>query len=117
MWVKAPAANTLSCMLICTFADGASQTRNVNLTPDGDDWQALVFPIERDANKDSMELSLTLQVLEWQGSPDPTILIDDVKLTSATIPYDYQTGTSMAAPAVTGGATVLAAAFPNDDAA
>ena len=117
LWVKAPAAKATSCMLICTFADGEAQTRQVDLTKADDDWQALVFPIERGANKDSLELSLTIQVLEWQGTPNPTILIDDVKLTSATIPYDYQTGTSMAAPAVAGGATVLAAAFPGDDAA
>ena len=117
MWVKAPAAETISCMLICEFADGGSQTRNVVLTQEGDDWQALAFPIEGGADKDGLKLSLTLQVFEWQGSPDPTILVDDVKLTSATIPYDYMTGTSMAAPVVTGGATILSAAFPNDDAA
>ena len=117
MWVKAPAAKAISCMLICEFADGSSQTRNVVLTQEGDDWQALAFPIEGGANKDSLALSLTLQVFDWQGSPDPTILVDDVKLTSATIPYDYMTGTSMAAPVVTGGATILSAAFPDDDAA
>jgi len=107
---------TMSCMLICQPADGDAQTRSVNL-PQADDWQVLAFPIEKGVNNDSLKLSLTIQVFEWQGSPDPTILIDDVKLTSATIPYDYMTGTSMAAPAVAGGAAVLAAAFPNDDAA
>lgn len=117
MWVKAPAAKTMSCTLICGFADGSSQTRQVDLTWADDDWQVLAFPIDKGANKDSITLSLTIEVLEWQGAPDPTVLIDDIKLTSATIPYDYQTGTSMAAPAVAGGATVLAAAFPHDDAA
>lgn len=89
MWIKAPAAKTMSCTLICGFADGDTQTRQVNLTRAEDDWQSLAFPIDKSADKDSLTLSITFQVFEWQGSPDPTVLIDDVKLTSATIPYDY----------------------------
>ena len=45
------------------------------------------------------------------------ILIDDVRIVGKTLSYDYMSGTSMAAPAVTGSAAVLAAAFPQDDAA
>lgn len=64
MWVKAPAAKMMSCTLICTFADGDAQTSQVDLTRANDDWQVLALPIDKGGNKDSLTLSLTIQVLE-----------------------------------------------------
>ena len=45
------------------------------------------------------------------------ILIDDVRFVDGMTSYDFMSGTSMAAPHVTAGAAILAAAFPEDDAA
>ena len=117
LWLKAPAAQYMRCMVVYNQVDGTTEDCIVDLEQASDDWQSVTFPIDSLADKDSLGLMFSITVFEWAGSPDPTILIDDVKLTSDTVPYVYDNGTSMASPAVAGAAAVLAVAYPDDDAA
>ena len=117
LWLKAPSAQTTRLMITYNKVDGTTEGSIVDLTQASDDWRLVTLPIGSLADKDYLELMISITVFEWTDSPDPTILIDDVKLTSDTIPYEYDNGTSMASPAVTGAAAVLAVAYPDDDAA
>ena len=80
--------------------------------PENTDWanfQIVIFYVNTQAS-----------ILGGQQSRYPmdgTVLIDSIGLGSDLVPYKYDQGTSMAAPAVSGAAAVLAGANPDDSAA
>lgn len=85
--------------------NGNGQQAQVQLTADMIDWENfrlqitfVVFPV-----------SMTGGVQTWEQTPIPcTILLDSIGLGSDVVPYQYEQGTSMATPAVTGAAAIIA---------
>ena len=116
LWMKVPSERTVDVMLVYGTQDGLTAQHQVTVTGGG--WQAVALPIGKNAVKSNLKLSLSFTFTGFDEAPiGSNILVDDVKLVSETTPYDFLTGTSQASPAVAGGAAVLAAAFPEDDAA
>lgn len=84
--------------------DGNDQQAQVQLTADMIDWENfrlqitfVVFPV-----------SMTGGVWTPETPVPCTILLDSIGLGSDMVPYQYDQGTSMAAPAVTGAAAIIA---------
>ena len=85
--------------------DGSGQQAQIQLTADMIDW-------------DHFQLQMTFVVLSVSTTggvqtvgqtPVPcTVLLDSVGLGSDVVPYQYEQGTSMATPAVTGAAAIIA---------
>lgn len=117
LWVKAPGATHLSGVLSYNTQDGMNGQQVAKLDNPSADWQPMCFSIGSKAVKNALELDLTFSLEGTEEVADVKALVDDIKLVSKTSPYQYMTGTSQAAPAVAGGAAVLSAAFPSDDAA
>ena len=71
-------------------------------------------------NTDYTNFEMTLDFVGIDGQfntyQNLAIDIDEMILTDEVFAYGYMSGTSMATPAVTGEAAILAAAFPNDSA-
>lgn len=91
----------------------------------GDSWSG--YFVELPENTDFEHFCITIYYLnlqvsllggQQQGQPaDGTIYIDSIGLGSDLVPYKYSQGTSMAAPAVTGAAAVIAGMHSEDSAA
>ncbi len=78
-------------------------------------WSPIVLPIPKGADLIQITFVAPPANIPYTG----TVYMDNLALLpeSYEIPYAYLTGTSMATPAVTGEAAILAAAFPDDSAA
>lgn len=91
----------------------------------GDSWTG--YFVELPENTDFENFGITILYLNLQISvlggqrpaqvADGTIYIDSIGLGSDLVPYKYSQGTSMAAPAVTGAAAVIAGMHSEDSAA
>lgn len=91
----------------------------------GDSWTG--YFVELPENTDFENFGITISYLNLQISvlggqrqaqvADGTIYIDSIGLGSDLVPYKYSQGTSMAAPAVTGAAAVIAGMHSEDSAA
>lgn len=91
----------------------------------GDSWTG--YFVELPENTDFENFGITISYLNLQISvlggqrqaqvADGTIYIDGIGLGSDLVPYKYSQGTSMAAPAVTGAAAVIAGMHSEDSAA
>lgn len=98
----------------------ASESSNL-----GDAWSAPFFKLPDNTNWQDfriMILYMNMQGSMTGGQPasypaDGTVIVDSIGLGSDLVPYKYEQGTSMAAPAVSGAAAVMAGAYPDDSAA
>lgn len=83
-------------------------------------WSTVVaaIPDDRRGSVDWQNLSIkvTRNLVPFDNGLDLRFNIDNVSLVTSTIPYAYLSGTSMAAPVVTGALALLAGAFPHEDA-
>lgn len=79
-------------------------------------WQSMKISIPADIDYENFEMQLQVAGLNAQltNLEGMSILVDNIILTDELFPYSYMSGTSMATPAVTGEAAILAAAFPED---
>ncbi|MGL6292513.1 S8 family serine peptidase [Eubacterium aggregans] len=80
------------------------------------DWHIVMFHLSEDTDFDAFSLQLGLAGIngELETLDGMSINIDNIILTNELFPYKYMNGTSMATPAVTGEAAILAAAFTDD---
>lgn len=91
----------------------------------GDSWTGYFVELPEDTDFEHFRitvsyLNIQASVLGGQHQSQPadgTIYIDSIGLGSDLVPYKYSQGTSMAAPAVTGVAAVIAGAHPESSAA
>lgn len=91
----------------------------------GGGWSGFYIELPEDTDFEDFRLLLFYQNLEVSilggersaAPTDGTVFIDSIGLGSELVPYDYEQGTSMAAPAVAGAAAVMAGLFPDDSAA
>lgn len=85
--------------------DGNRQQAQIQLTADMIDWEHFQLQITFMV----VPVSTTGGVQTWEQTPVPcTILLDSIGLGSDVVPYQYEQGTSMATPAVTGAAAIIA---------
>ena len=105
-----------------TFAPLEARSRSENL---GDAWSAPFYELPSNTNWRDFRIGVLYVNMQGsmtggdrQSSPaDGTVIIDSIGLGSDLVPYKYDQGTSMAAPAVSGAAAVLAGSNPGDSAA
>lgn len=119
LWIKSPPQGYVDAMLVYATNGAMDTEHHVKVSNDDGGWQVVSFPIAANAIKENLQckLTFTLYVEDESTASGCKVLLDDIKFVGETVPYDYMTGTSQAAPAVAGGAAVLAAAYPADDAA
>lgn len=85
--------------------DGNGQQAQIQLTADMIDWEHFQLQITFMV----VPVSTTGGVQTPEQTPVPcTILLDSIGLGSDVVPYQYEQGTSMATPAVTGAAAIIA---------
>ena len=85
--------------------DGNGQQAQIQLTADMIDWEHFQLQITFVV----VPVSTTGGVQTPEQTPVPcTILLDSIGLGSDVVPYQYEQGTSMATPAVTGAAAIIA---------
>lgn len=85
--------------------DGNGQQTRIQLTADMIDWEHFQLQITFVV----VPVSTTGGVQTPEQTPVPcTILLDSIGLGSDVVPYQYEQGTSMATPAVTGAAAIIA---------
>ena len=85
--------------------DGNRQQAQIQLTADMIDWEHFQLQITFVV----VPVSTTGGVQTPEQTPVPcTILLDSIGLGSDVVPYQYEQGTSMATPAVTGAAAIIA---------
>lgn len=85
--------------------DGNRQQAQIQLTADMIDWEHFQLQITFVV----VPVSTTGGVQTPELTPVPcTILLDSIGLGSDVVPYQYEQGTSMATPAVTGAAAIIA---------
>lgn len=85
--------------------DGNGQQAQIQLTADMIDWEHFQLQITFVV----VPVSTTGGVQTPDQTPVPcTILLDSIGLGSDVVPYQYEQGTSMATPAVTGAAAIIA---------
>lgn len=85
--------------------DGNRQQAQIQLTADMIDWEHFQLQITFMV----VPVSTTGGVQTPEQTPVPcTILLDSIGLGSDVVPYQYEQGTSMATPAVTGAAAIIA---------
>ena len=114
LWIKADLSEKVDVMLAYDKADGSSVQHNTTVAGAG--WQVVTFPMAKEAARVDLQLNVVFMP-EYGSADDIKVLVDDVKLVSKTVDFDFKAGTSQAAPAVAGAVATLAAAFPEDDAA
>lgn len=73
--------------------------------PENTDWEDF-----------TVKIYISGATAEFKGAAGVSVLFDDMTLTDMNRSYQYMSGTSMAAPAVTGEAAILAANFKDDKA-
>lgn len=91
----------------------------------GDGWAGQYVELPDNTDFSDFHVVLYFQNLQvsalggqQEGVPaNGVIYVDGIGLGSDLVPYDYEQGTSMAAPAVTGAAAVMAGLHPGDSAA
>ena len=84
---------------------GSRQQERIQLTADMIDWENFQLQITFVV----VPVSTTGGVQTPEQTPAPcTILLDSIGLGSDVVPYQYEQGTSMATPAVTGAAAIIA---------
>lgn len=84
---------------------GSRQQERIQLTADMIDWENFQLQITFVV----VPVSTTGGVQTPEQTPVPcTILLDSIGLGSDVVPYQYEQGTSMATPAVTGAAAIIA---------
>ncbi|MDO5431973.1 S8 family serine peptidase [Eubacterium sp.] len=96
-----------------TFKDLGFQIQSLN-----NDFNVMSINLPENTDYTNFEMTLDFVGLDGQFNTyqNLAIDIDEMILTDEVFAYGYMSGTSMATPAVTGEAAILAAAFPNDSA-
>lgn len=115
LWVKIP-RYFLGYTELALY-DGDKQIEDVTVNEDGDKsgWYNVNALLKK--KYDSFTIRMSFDSQDEQEKAISEMYIDDVKLTDEVVAYKKISGTSMATPAVTGGAAILSAYYKNDSAA
>jgi serine protease len=112
-----PATKMVFVAMLVKTTDGTMRNLTMQIAPLGT-WSAHSVILPDDTDFSNFELHVLIDGVNEKYLPQEGLTsdIDNLILTDSVIPYGNMSGTSMAAPAVTGEAAILSAKFENDSA-